>query len=122
MFYSIIADSLVVIHFAFIIFVVFGGLLIFKWRWLIYFQLTAAIWGILIEFLGWGCPLTPLENHFRDLAGSADYSEGFIDHYIIPIVYPAGISPVIQFSLGFLVIVFNLVIYGFVIRKIRKNT
>ena len=121
MFYKLIADGLVVLHLAFITFVVLGGFLLFKWRWLVFIHIPAFIWGALIEFYHWGCPLTPLENSLRVLAGDEGYQGGFIEHYLIPIIYPSGLTPMLQIALGMFVLAINLVIYGFLIWKLKKN-
>jgi hypothetical protein len=120
MIYHLLADLMVVLHLAFIIFVVLGALLVAKWRWIIYFHIPSAVWGALIEFMGWICPLTPLENKFRRAAGQAGYEGGFIDHYLIPIIYPEGLTSSLQFILGAGVIVLNVVIYWFVIKRISR--
>lgn len=112
MLFQILADLLVIIHFAFVIFVVVGGLLVLKWRKVIFVHLPAAIWGALIEFAGWICPLTPLENWLRKQGGASGYSGDFVNHYIIPILYPAGLTRDVQVVLGMLVIVVNIAIYG----------
>lgn len=121
MFYKLIADSLVVLHLAFTIFVVLGGFLVIKWRRLIFLHFPAFVWGALIEFYQWGCPLTPLENRFRIMAGDEGYQGGFIEHYLIPIIYPSGLTPLLQIALGMFVLAINLVIYGFLIWKLKKN-
>lgn len=117
MIFRIMADLLVIVHLMFIIFVLFGGLLLI-WRGsLIFIHLPAAIWAALISFKGGICPLTPLENHLRGVAGSAGYEQGFVEHYLIPIVYPGNLTPNIQFLLGMLVVLINLGIYGWVYYK-----
>lgn len=116
---SIAADLLVALHFAFILFVMLGGLLVLRWRRVAWLHVPAVAWGALIEFRSWVCPLTPLENHLRDLAGEAGYTHSFIEEYIAPIVYPMGLTPNIQIYLGVSVIVINLVIYALVIRRVR---
>ena len=105
------------VHFLFVLFVVLGGLLVLRWPKLAYLHVPAAIWGAAIELAGWICPLTPLENSLRTQAGSAGYSGGFIEHYILPILYPSALTRDVQLILGFLVIVFNLIIYAYVFRK-----
>lgn len=117
--YQIAADLLVILHLGFICFVLFGGLLVLKWRWLLWVHIPAVIWGVLIEFQGWICPLTPLEMWFRQAGGEAGYTGGFVEHYILPIIYPAGLTWNIQWQLGLLVIVINLFIYGWIIKKRR---
>jgi len=112
MFERIIADGLVLIHLVFICFVVFGGILVMRWKWVSLFHLPAVAWGALIEFQGWICPLTPLEQHFRYLAGQAGYRGGFIEHYLIPLIYPGGLTRPTQTVIGVFVIIMNLIIYG----------
>ena len=111
------ADILLIIHLLFILFVVLGGLLVFKWRWIALLHLPCASWGALIEFSGWICPLTPLENHYRELAGAEGYSGGFIEHYLIPLIYPAGLDKNLQIILGLTVILINGIIYALVLIK-----
>jgi hypothetical protein len=106
----ILADLIVVIHFGFILFVIFGGFLVLKWRKLIWLHLPAAMWGILIEFFGWICPLTNLENRLRS-ASDGVYISGFIEHYIIPMIYPSALTREIQIGLGFIVILLNFFVY-----------
>jgi len=106
------ADIVVLVHLAFILFVAAGGLLVLRWPRLAWMHVPAIIWGALIEFAGWICPLTPLENRLRAAAGEAAYAGGFIDRYILPIVYPAGLTRGMQLGLGVAVIAVNLVIYG----------
>jgi uncharacterized protein with PQ loop repeat len=113
----IAADFLVLLHFSFIVFVLLGGLLVLKWRWLAYLHLPCAFWGILIEFFGWICPLTPLENHFREKAGQTGYSGGFMEHYLLPLIYPVNLTHNLQIILGLLVLTVNLAIYGLVLFK-----
>ena len=124
MFHRIGADFVVVLHLSFILFVVFGGFLALRWRVLAWFHIPAAIWGVLIEFGRWICPLTPLENYLRRASGTAGYGGGFIDHYLIPVIYPVVLNRSIQIILGVTVVVLNVVIYFFVFRrrlKVRKD-
>jgi hypothetical protein len=121
MLYSFAADVLLVLHLVFIVFVMLGGLLLLKWRWLIYLHLPAVAWGILVELLGWLCPLTPLEQHFRMLAGETGYSGGFVQHYLLPIIYPAGLTREVQILLAIGVISINLVIYTVIYVKYRRG-
>lgn len=111
MLYRWLSDLTVVVHFGFVLFVVLGGLLVLRWRRLLWAHLPAAAWGILIEFAGWVCPLTPLENHFRVLGGEAGYSGGFVEHYITAAIYPEGLTRQTQVVLGVLVLVFNALVY-----------
>ena len=115
---SLAADLLVALHLIFILFVVLGGLLVLRWRWLVWLHLPAVAWGALVEFNSWVCPLTPLENHLRELAGEAGYTHSFVEQYIAPIVYPIGLTPHIQIYLGVGVIVINILIYAIVFRRV----
>jgi hypothetical protein len=119
--YRILADLLVTVHLAFVLFVVLGGLLVLWRRRIAFFHLPAAVWGVLIELGGWICPLTPLEVRFRILGGRAGYSGGFVEHYIIPIIYPAGLTRGQQMWMGVLVGFLNLVVYGVVLWGITKE-
>jgi hypothetical protein len=119
MLYTLLADLVLLLHATFIAFVVLGGLLVL-WRtrvaWL---HIPCAAWGALIEFRGWICPLTYLENDLRVAAGSAGYAGDFIGHYLAPLVYPAGLTPTTQFLLGLAVVFINIVIYTLAWRKLR---
>lgn len=116
----IAADFLVILHLGFIVFVLFGGLFGLKWRWLLYLHVPAAVWGVLIELIGWRCPLTPLEQYFRQLNGQSYHGE-FIEHYILPLVYPAVLTRKMQILFGISVVAVNCVIYGFLVAKYRRN-
>ncbi len=120
MWFSIAAEVIVILHLGFIIFVVVGALLVLKWRWAIFLHIPAALWGALIEFQGWGCPLTPLEKSLRAAAGQAGYPEGFIGHYLLPIIYPGSLTRELQITFGLIVVAVNLAIYGWVIVRRRK--
>lgn len=120
--YNFLADIVVFIHLLFILYVLLGGLLVLKWKWMVSLHIPAAIWGALIEFMGWICPLTPLENHLRRQGGESGYSGDFVEQYIIPLIYPGGLTREIQIILGIAVIVINLAIYFVVIRRwIKKD-
>ena len=119
MFYRLAADTVLVVHLAFIVFVVFGGLLALRWRWMPWVHLPAAVYGAAIEFIGWTCPLTPLENHLRERAGQDGYPGGFVEHYLLAVIYPAGLTESVQIALGTAVIVVNVVIYAVVWRRTR---
>ena len=116
MLFRLAADAVVLTHFAFVLFVVFGGFLVIRWKKLACVHLPIAVYGATIEFVGWICPLTPLENHFRLLAGDAGYEGGFVEHYIIKILYPEGLTPSISIALGVGVIVINVVAYWLALR------
>jgi hypothetical protein len=107
-----LADLVVLLHFAFVIFVVFGGLLALRWPKVAYVHLPVAVYGTLIELVGWICPLTPLEKRLRESAGLEGYEGGFVEHYILPVLYPAGLTRGVQLVLGVLVIAVNISIYG----------
>ena len=119
MLYRLGADVIVVLHLAFILFVVAGGFLAWRWKWIAVAHLPAAIWGALIELFHWVCPLTPLENEMRRRAGEVGYEGGFIEHYITPIIYPSGLTTTIQVVLGIFVILVNAVAYWGVVRRWR---
>jgi hypothetical protein len=109
---SFAADILVLFHLLFILFVMFGGLFVLKWPKAAWLHIPAAAWGALIEFCGWICPLTPLENSLRRAGGGSQYTEGFIDKYIMPVIYPPGLTREMQWILGAAVVVVNLFVYG----------
>lgn len=111
MLYRIAADGLVLFHLMFIVFVLFGALLVLKWRALIWCHLPAAAWGVAVEVFHLGCPLTQWENRMRDAAGQTGYGGGFIEHYLWPLIYPAGLTPTIQWGLGAVVLAINGLIY-----------
>jgi len=113
---SLAADAVLLIHLLFILFAVLGGLLLLRWPWLVWVHMPAAVWGVTVEVLHLQCPLTPLENSLRHAAGEAGYSGGFIEHYLLPIIYPAGLTPQIQLWLGAVVVVVNVLVYAMVIR------
>ncbi|MBK7674504.1 MAG: DUF2784 domain-containing protein [Candidatus Accumulibacter sp.] len=117
--YRLLADAVVVAHFLFIAFVMGGGFLVLRWPWLVVLHLPAACWGALIELGGWVCPLTPLENGLRQAAGEAGYQQGFIEHYLLPIIYPAGLTRGIQLGMAAVVILINLAIYGWLVHLRR---
>jgi hypothetical protein len=110
----LLADCLVVVHLAFIVFVVAGGFLVLWRPSLRWVHLPAAAWGALVEFTGWICPLTPWEQALRRMAGQAGYAGGFIEHYLLSILYPQGLTPGVQMALGFLVVGVNVGIYAVV--------
>lgn len=117
MFYRLAADFVVVFHLVFIVFALLGGLLVLRWRWLIVLHAPAMIWGAVVEFFHLHCPLTPLENALRLKAGSQGYEGGFVEHYLIPVIYPAGLTPQIQLWLGGVVVLSNLIVYGWLLSR-----
>lgn len=116
---AFLADLVVALHFLFVVFVVLGGLLVLRWPGVAYLHIPTAVYGAAIEFFGWVCPLTPLENSLRREAGQAGYSGGFIEHYILPVLYPSALTREIQLLLGLLVIALNVGIYAYVVRRRR---
>jgi len=119
--YHILANAVVAVHFGFILFVVLGGLLALRWKWCVFLHVPAFAWGALIEFAGWICPITPLEKIFRAKAGLSGYETGFIEHYLLSVIYPDGLTRGIQIGLGVLVLALNAGVYGFILWK-RKKT
>lgn len=117
--YQALADFVVVIHVAFVLFAALGGLLAPKWRRVARFHIPAALWAALVEFTGWDCPLTPLENWLRRQGGEAGYQTSFIERYLLPVIYPAEFSRGLHVALGFLVLGVNLLIYW---RFLRRST
>ncbi|MES2818033.1 MAG: DUF2784 domain-containing protein [Pseudomonadota bacterium] len=120
MHFRLAADALVVVHLLFILFVLFGGLLVLRWRAVAWLHLPAAAWGVTVEVLQLYCPLTPLENQLRRASGEAGYEGGFIEQYLIPLIYPSGLTPQIQLAMGALVLVLNLVVYAVLLRRLRE--
>jgi len=117
-----VANLIVLVHFLFVVFVVLGGLLALRWPRIIWLHVPAVIWGALIEFTGWICPLTPLENRLRQAAGEPGYQRDFIAHYILPALYPNGLTRRDQLMLGAIALALNLVIYAFVFVRHRRST
>ena len=117
MVYRVLADTVLVAHLIFILFVVLGGLLVLRWRVLAWVHIPAALWGALLEFMGWMCPLTPLEKWLRARGGAPAYSTGFIEHYLFPIIYPVTLTQEIQVVLGILVLAINVCVYAWVLRR-----
>lgn len=116
------ADIIVLIHLAFIVFVVGGGLLVLRWRHTAFLHLPAVLWGVWIEFSGGICPLTPLEQNLRRQAGDAGYGGGFIDHYLLPIIYPHELTRPVQLALGLLVLIVNFGVYGWLAWRTRSRS
>lgn len=103
---------MVVLHAAFVFFVLFGGVAVLRWRQLAWFHLPAALWGVIIELSGWICPLTYLENHLRHLSGEAGYNVSFIEQYLEPLLYPLGLTRHIQLVFGLTALLLNLAVYA----------
>lgn len=120
--YRLAADLTLLLHLLFIIFVLFGGLLVVRKRFWIWLHLPAMFWGLWVEWAGWSCPLTPLENHFRRLASAQQYSESFIEHYLVALIYPDQLTVSLQWLLGSLLLGVNLAIYGYVFQSWNKDS
>jgi len=112
----LLADLVVILHLSFVLFVVFGGLLVLRWPRLAWVHLPAAAWGAAVEFAGWICPLTPLEQWLRVEGGGLGYGSDFIERYALPVLYPAGLTHNVQLVLGIVVVVINAAVYGWVWR------
>jgi len=121
MLYGVLADFVVMVHFAFVLFVVLGGFFVLRWKRCAWLHVPVVLWGALIEFTGWICPLTPLENWLRARGGAVGYRSSFIEHYIFPILYPTHLTRQLQIILGLLVLGINLGIYGWVLRRAAKS-
>jgi len=120
--YRLLADAVVAFHGLFIVFVIFGGFLAWRWRFVAVVHIPCALWGMLIEYRGWICPLTPLENSLRMRAGQAGYGGGFIEHYLVPAMYPSGLTPRVQAALGTAVLVINVFAYAVLIRRFTRGS
>ena len=121
MIYLFLAESILFIHFVFVLFAVFGGIAVLKWKKIAWLHVPAVIWATLIEFTGWICPLTPLENWLRFQGEELGYSTGFIEYYILPLLYPSMLTRNLQITLGASLLIFNLFIYLWVLSRRRKH-
>lgn len=121
MLYAYLADGLVVVHFAFTVFVIFGGFLTWRWRPVAFAHLPALAWGCWVEVSHSICPLTPLENHWRVLGGEAGYTGGFLAHYLVGVLYPPGLTWHIQWLLAALLVAINLIAYGVLVQRRRSG-
>ncbi len=121
MLYRALADAVLLVHLAFILFVALGGFFVLRWHWLAWLHVPAALWGAFIELSGGICPLTPLEVSLRQLGGGIGYEGGFIEHYVTAWIYPEGLSREIQLAIGAGVLVINALIYGWLVRNRRRE-
>ncbi len=119
--FRLVTDTVALIHAGFVVFVVIGGLLVVHWRQVARVHLPAALWGALIEFTGWICPLTPLENVLRGRAGEAGYTGGFVEHYVFRALYPTELTPAMRWTLGLFVVVVNSAAYAVVWSRRRRG-
>lgn len=117
MLYRFLADVVLVVHLGFVLYVVAGAFLILRWPRTAWIQLPAALWGVLVEWSAWVCPLTPLENRLRAQGGSAGYPGGFVEHYLVPVLYPASLTRSVQVLLGATVLVANAIAYALVFAR-----
>ncbi len=118
---SWLADAVLLAHLLFIVFALGGGLLALRWSWMPWIHLPALAWGATVEFTGWICPLTPLENALRRAGGAAGYTESFIERYLLPLIYPGELTRELQFVFGGLLLLINIVVYAIVWRRRRKR-
>lgn len=121
MWYRLGADLVLLLHLVFVLFVVTGGFLLLKWPRLAWLHLPAAIWGAVVEYTGWICPLTPIENILRTMAGQSTRASDFIGRYLLPLMYPEGLTRNIQILLGTLVVLVNVTIYWWVFGQPSKQ-
>ena len=121
MFYLFLADLVVIVHLSFVAFVVAGGLLALKWKRYAYVHISAVAWAVAVEMMGWVCPLTPLEIWFREGADGKGYTTGFVEHYILPVLYPAELTRTVQLILGILLLSFNIAIYSWTVSRLMKK-
>jgi hypothetical protein len=118
--YRLLADAVLVFHLLFVVFAVAGGLLALRWPRTAWLHLPVLAWAATVEFTGWICPLTPLENSLRRLGGEAGYAGGFIEHYAVALLYPAALTRDVQMLLGAGLVAFNVAVYALVLRRRRK--
>lgn len=121
MLYTTLADLVVLAHFGFVVFVVAGGIAVLRWPRVAWVHLPAAAWGALIEYAGWICPLTPLENALREAGGQAAYSGDFVEHYVVPVLYPAALTRDTQIALGSAVLLVNGIVYWRLVWRARRR-
>jgi hypothetical protein len=121
MFSRLAADLILALHLGFILFVIFGGLLLLRHPRVMYLHVPAAVWGAFVEISGRICPLTTWENDLRRSAGESGYAESFIEHYLVPIIYPAGLTRGVQLAIAGVVILTNIVIYGWLLYRWKKS-
>jgi hypothetical protein len=117
----LVADATLVLHLVFVAFALFGALWAFRWRWIPLVQVPAAAWGIFVEVTGRQCPLTELESKFRAMAGQGGYSESFVERYLLPLIYPSGLTRDVQFVLAAIVLAANVAVYGVLLWRRRRH-
>lgn len=119
--YQLLANAVLVAHLAFIVFAVVGGLLCLRFRWLVWLHAPAFLWATLVSINNWTCPLTPLENYFLAQAGRDTYEHDFIAQYLLPLIYPEGLTPFARILIGVFVLVVNAMVYAWLIARWRKR-
>ena len=119
--YGFLANLVMLTHVAFVLFVIGGGLLVLKWPRMAWLHVPAAVWGTMVEFMGWICPLTPLENRLLAQSADAGYEGDFIAHYLLPVLYPEGLTPTVQIALGLSMVIINVTVYGWALAKRRQK-
>jgi hypothetical protein len=121
--YAFLAGVVLLLHLGFILFVLFGALAVVRWRGLLPWHLAAAVWGVGIELSGAICPLTWAENHLRRLAGGAGYRDGFVEHYLVALIYPAGLGRSTQYLLAAAVLAVNAILYAWMLsRRVKPDS
>lgn len=121
-FYLWLSNLIVIIHFLYIVFVLLGALLVLRWPRMIWLHLPAVVWGVLVEFMGWYCPLTPWENQLRRMAGREVYEGDFIGEYLLPLIYPVNLTREMQYLFAAIVILINVVSYYFILYRHNNRT
>ncbi len=117
MVYRTLADFVLIVHFAFVVFAVFGAFLVVRWHWLVWIHVPLALWAVVVEFTGWFCPLTPLEYWLRTKSGMTVQDIGFVEQYLLPLLYPTALTRRLQVVLGAIVLGMNGLIYSWVLRR-----
>jgi hypothetical protein len=110
-----------VVHLVFILFVLFGGFAVLYKRWFVWLHVPAMAWGAMLSFMGWICPLTPLENSLRRAAGEAGYTGGFVAHYLVPVIYPQTYNRDFAVAAGIVVLILNLAIYAYIVHRVHRR-
>lgn len=121
MMYRLLADVVLLTHLAFVLFAVLGGLLVLRYQKILWWHLAALGWGVFVQWADWICPLTPLENHFRRLGGEAGYAAGFIEHFVLGVLYPENLTLEVRYVLGAVLIAVNVAVYSYVILRRRRR-
>jgi hypothetical protein len=121
MIYRLLADVVLLAHFAFVAFTVLGGLLVLRYRKVLWWHLAALCWGVVVQWANWICPLTPLENDLRRLGGEAGYAGGFIEHFVLKVLYPENLTVELRYVLGIALIIINVAVYSYVLLTRRRR-